>query len=212
MLKIEQKNNLLQPSEKTAKSTKLLETENKTKNLLDAFIDSFEAKRDYPPAFVRRASGKRSRKKVRIAREVHIEEMPLTDNERRSALHKLVMKSSKNFVLLVSNTLTLEQILAPDIYGRTPAHYAAEHGVLAELLTSQTEILLILQIQDINGDTPLHSMAKSKNFDSFFIKSITHAELKMLLCQRNTDNLNILDIIKRQSQWELLDNLLNLSR
>jgi ankyrin repeat protein len=170
------------------------------------FIDKFESDKSYPPALLALQHKPSIKKKRTNRRQAQVEnEQP--HKMRHTRLHLAVLQDNRRWLRFVCREALDKELIEADIYGKTPLHYAAERELLNELVAHRTSIVSFLQIADAEGDTPLHTMAKSKRFDRSVIAHLRASELKLLLQIRNSQELNILDIIKNNGDNRLLEYL-----
>jgi ankyrin repeat protein len=136
-------------------------------------------------------------KKVRRVREPDIKPMESKDFSRQNSLHKAARDGDGKWLKYLAENSKDEALIESDIYGKTPLHYAAEKGLLASLLEGRIFPLIFLQIQDPDGNTPLHIMAQYGHYEKSILNSLKLSEINILFNIKNSDNYGVLDILKK---------------
>jgi len=169
---------------------------------INNFIDKFESEKGYPPAIValKPTPIKKKKKNIRIGL---LEDMP-PNKERRTRLHEAALDGDRRWLRFLCKEALDKEFVDADIYGKTPLHYAAENELLNEFVRERENLVLLLQIGDADGNTPLHIMALTKRFDKTVLADVKAHELKFLLDIRNIKNQRVVDIIQANGDTRLL--------
>jgi ankyrin repeat protein len=162
--------------------------------LIKKYRDSFESI-DYPSANLRLEKSILRKKRRAYIREAHIENTPEKDINRRNYLHLAALANKKNWLLYISKDASKEKLLESDIFGKTPLHYAAKTGYLCEIFHNIPAEVIFFQIQDTEGDTTLHILARTNKLDKNLLEKFTLSERNMLMNIKNNNNKSVLDII-----------------
>lgn len=180
-----------------------------TEKILDQcndFIDKFDNSNKYPPAIIKAQNQKLISKKKPI-REAVIEDINFIDKDGRTYLHRAALGHDKVWLEFICKSARDEAFLKCDNFGKTPLHYAAGNRFLRIMLLNRSNLTTLLTIKDKDGNTPLHIMANTKNFDISIIYSMPIRELRELLSISNLEGKTVLEIINESDNQDLQNTL-----